>query len=358
MTVNPLTVLRMPAGKVKVLWKGPQDMVKQDSKVSIEFIGRIAAAYRKSFSEFDGGNQTLWARYNARRIAIHDALMSDDVTEAHNMLSKPAKTHLFSGMDIIDPASIEVIKTQNVEKFGNQRILELLKLAEAVGVRRMHLPTNSGTSFTPELSVRINDLLDQISKEIGFNFRFPNPFSQEYGLPTARGIATFRGIQSLYQGWRIAELSKFYGPRVVEIGAGSGRTCIFAKSQGVKDYTIIDVPLTNVGQALFIGAVLGEDAVALNGEEQRASAVKILPPSSLGPLSFDLVANVDSLPEMSIDHSQGYVDFAAKNAKAFLSINHEALPFKVWNYAKPKAKLALRNPYWMRDGYSEELFVF
>ena len=128
---------------------------------------------------------------------------------------------------------------------------------------------------------------------------------------------------------------------------------------GVADYTIVDIPLTNVAQAVFIGAVSGENSVALNGEEQRPDLVKILPPSSVSDaLKFDLVANVDSLPEMSDEPALGYIEFARKNAKAFLSINHEALPFKVWNYTNEKASLALRNPYWMRDGYSEELFVF
>ena len=44
------------------------------------------------------------------------------------------------------------------------------------------------------------------------------------------------------------------------------------------DYTIVDLPLTNVAQAHFLGQVVGSSAVALVGEPVGGGAIRILGP--------------------------------------------------------------------------------
>jgi hypothetical protein len=76
-------------------------------------------------------------------------------------------------------------------------------------------------------------------------FFWPNPFPSELGLQSRRGVIGFRAIQALYQAWRIAQIAGGKPDfKVMEIGAGLGRTAYFATLFGLKRYTIIDVPLS------------------------------------------------------------------------------------------------------------------
>ena len=46
---------------------------------------------------------------------------------------------------------------------------------------------------------------------------------------------------------------------------------------GIRHYTIVDLPLTNVSQAGFLGLTLGEQSISLYGEAMD-KAIKIIPP--------------------------------------------------------------------------------
>ncbi len=73
---------------------------------------------------------------------------------------------------------------------------------------------------------------------------------------------------------------------------------------------------------------------------------------------FDLVVNVDSMPEMSIEFICDYFQKICSVSDTFLSINHEFNAHTVANAAQSIARLerTARVPYWMRRGYVEELF--
>jgi len=68
---------------------------------------------------------------------------------------------------------------------------------------------------------------------------------------------------------------------------------------------------------------------------------------------YDLILNVDSLTEMARETAQAYCDAICRRSSAFLSINHEGLPFTVADLM-PRG-FDQRSPYWMRPGYVEEL---
>jgi hypothetical protein len=76
---------------------------------------------------------------------------------------------------------------------------------------------------------------------------------------------------------------------------------------GIRDYTIIDFPLTNVAQAYFLGRTLGEDAVSLHGEAPTTTGVRIVPAHALPNFQeqFDLILNVDSMTELFIERRPG-----------------------------------------------------
>ena len=125
----------------------------------------------------------------------------------------------------------------------------------------------------------VDRILDEIEGTLAAPIRFPNPYPGELGLLTVnRGIASFRAIQALYQAWRLGQLSHGQDDfRVLEIGAGLGRTAYFARALGISDYTIVDIPLTNAAQGYFLGRTLGAGNVVLStkipGNRRRASCL-------------------------------------------------------------------------------------
>jgi hypothetical protein len=201
----------------------------------------------------------------------------------------------------------------------------------------------------------IEDVLNKIDKLIGTTLTFPNPFPDEFGLPTSRGIATYRAIHALYQAWRIKQLAEEYGGRVLEVGGGLGRTAYYCYLMGITDYTIIDLPMTNVSQANFLGRVLSPNRISLFGEEQNPGAIRIIPISQIDAIDrFDIMVNVDSLTEMGRRTMAGYVGVLTEKGKVLWSVNHEANEYTVASL--PGLRPVGRFPYWMRPGYVEEIF--
>src|SRR5207237_2562341 len=128
------------------------------------------------------------------------------------------------------------------------------------------------------------------------------PFKDERGIESSRGVISYRAVEALYQAWRVAELLEADNGsgRVVEIGAGLGRNAYYARTFGIHDYTLVDLPLTGISQAYFLGRTLGPHAILLHGENapDARSRIKILPPHAFlnDDDRYDLALNVDSLP--------------------------------------------------------------
>jgi len=80
---------------------------------------------------------------------------------------------------------------------------------------------------------------------------------------------------------------------VLEIGPGLGYTVVYADRLGIKDYTVVDLPMTNVAQAYFIGRSVGEERIVLEGEpgQDRDDVIKIRTPTVLREQQrqFDLI---------------------------------------------------------------------
>jgi len=73
---------------------------------------------------------------------------------------------------------------------------------------------------------------------------------------------------------------------------------------------------------------------------------------------YDLVVNVDSLTELGRKVAAQYVDWICDKTPRFLSINHEANRFTVRELLAGRAGVAAeRHPYWMRNGFVEEVFT-
>jgi hypothetical protein len=315
-------------------------------------ITRIIAAYRTASATALGDQGSVWL--SSTKYSIHDALMSREAgTVVAPMLRDPGSNMLFYGFDNLssgtrDPNAI-LDNTHHVRVYD-----DLLRLSEAVGTQRLEYPEGPETQPAPDPEVILRDL----DTAFGFAVHFPNPYPDEVGLKTSRGVASYRAVQGLYQAYRVAELVRDRpDARVVEIGGGLGRTAFYAQQFGLHDYTLIDLPMTNVAQAYFLGRVLGPDAISLFGEDRPG--IRIQPPTVFLDAAdrYDLVVNVDALPELAADTATAYCQAIKARADIFLSINHEYNALTVRDIcAGLSMRAESRMPYWLRRGYVDEVF--
>lgn len=325
----------------------PPQPVEDDQGALVE---RIIAAYQQSV-RVTRQSDSFWDNaFFKRKRDIHDALMAKDRRVVAEMLRDPGQTDLFYGFENLARSLADGVA------YGGRHVhLDLMLLAEAIGAERNRNPEYAELASLPG----VEPLLERLDGTLGAPLHFPNPFPGEVGLATSRGVASYRAVQAIFQAWRIAELVDGQpGARVLEIGAGLGRTAYYATQFGVSDYTIIDIPLSNVAQAAFLGRALGTDAISLYGENH--SGVRILPPPLFldGDDNYDLVVNVDSLTELAPDVARSYAEAIKARAALFLSINHEHQLFTVRElFSQIGLSAASRAPYWMRRGYVEEVFA-
>jgi hypothetical protein len=343
-----------------------------ESPDDLLLVKRVMAAYRRAFAAFTP-TEGFWDGFaGGLKKPIHEALIGDDVATATAILRDPASNVFFWGFDAVARASKGksephelVLKRLSAradwrELYALWLCDGLLSFAEATGARRAAYPEIDVDArlANDERAFDVDAIIDVIENEIGVALNFPNPFPNELGLPSKRGIIGFRAIQALYQGWRIGQLAR--GKRVLEIGAGLGRSAYFARLFGVEHYTIIDVPLTNAAQGYFLGRVIGADNIALGGEPDKRG-VRIVPSTDLEAMNekYDLIVNVDAWTEMPATTAQAYWDFARKHRTPVLSINHEINAHTVREfYRHQNDARASRYPYPMRRGYVEEFINF
>jgi hypothetical protein len=320
-----------------------------------KIVDRIRAAYKLALTAAAPASGSFWEQsFFAQKRDVHEALIERDPTNARWLLCDPRKSDLLFGFDAL-AKSILHWRGDGVHVY-----LDLVALAQAISARRLWNPESlGGNPDYVDAFPEVDPLLKMIDERIGFRITFPNPFPGEKGLSTPRGIASLRAVQALYQAWRIAGLVQRKDSAVLEIGAGTGRTAFYANQLGITNYTIVDLPMTNVAQANFLIRSLSEDKVSVYGETNSRSRIRVLPPTSFfgSDDKYDLAVNVDSLTEMARDTAFAYCSEIKNRAQRFLSINHEHNDFTAREVCEdaglPKGN---RHPYWLRRGYVEELF--
>ncbi len=328
-----------------------------------ELVRRIRRAYRAAYQASPGAGESMWADIGRRQAAIHKALLAeDDSLEA--ILREPGKTDLFFGFHSLfarRTAELRAASNEQKQSAADALCHEILRLCEAVGLRRIRNPESKAEDLGKSVSAvaDVEAAFCELDEMFGTRVEFPNPYPDEFGILTSRGIASYRAIHALYQVFRLRQLTDVYGPRILEIGAGLGRTAGYAHTLGLREYTIVDLPMTNVAQASFLGQTLGPDVITLFGEQPHPGRLRIVTPEWLRASSeiYNVVLNVDSMTEMDRRFADEYAAFIQARAACFLSINHEANRFRVSELAPLQPMFVQRFPYWMREGYTEELYV-
>ncbi len=322
-----------------------------------ELINRIIAAYQRA-NQADLG-KSMWSLFfTTYHQPIHQALIDGNEKTVTEILRKPEISDLFYGFDILTKSFQGVFRKKRAREAYAKACLDgLVRFAESVGAVSMDNPAD----IQKKMSWKTENVLSELDK-VCMPFSMPNPFANEHGLGSSRGVISYRVPQALYQAWRIKQLvGGIKNPRILEIGAGLGRTAFYAHELGIKDYTIVDLPITTVAQAYFLGRTLGEGNICLDGEQfdDDQNRVKIVVPETYLAESktYDLVLNVDSLTEMDFSVAQAYWDKIKISTNTFLSINHEAHKFRVRDLLVEDlhSLIVHRGVYWMREGYAEEL---
>jgi len=301
----------------------------------LDLVERLLARYRATFREehYSGGQ---WREIFERlQRSLHEVFMRGSVEEAAAILRDPASNFVMYGYE-------------NCYSNGPQSVTKdiglLRDLARSLGAMRAPYP-DAGWRVRIRRLPRValeslasaETILSHIDQVCGGRVDFPNPFEREYGIVTSRGIASARAFFAVHD-------AALLRGKVLEIGAGLGRTAYYAARFGIRDYTIVDLPFTAIMQGYFLGRVLpGHTVKLLSPEEFFASSE-----------SYDDALNADSLTELDVDAARKYVAAIRARAKRFISINHEANRWTVRHLMGPAT---LRSPYWLRPGYVQEVYL-
>ncbi len=244
----------------------------------------------------------------------------------------------------------------------------LVSFAETLGI----LPYETNVPYMAKKNIYADSdwLVDEIEKKIGISIIPPEIDGGLFKLRLKKGLFDMRDLWSLYAAWRISRIIKTKS-RVCEIGAGLGKSALYADRFGFRDYAIFDLPIINAVQAWYLIKALPKRAIVLYGEKRdEKDSIKIMPYWKFmeGTDFYELVLNEDSFPEIDREVVDKYLQKMKERARYFLSINqefgapafagasqnHQIVPHRV--ETSGGYKRIHRFPFWLRKGYVEELY--
>ena len=143
---------------------------------------------------------------------------------------------------------------------------------------------------------------------------------KEVGMPHS---VRFRGetvcldsLQAVYELCFIARNTNLEGSRIIEIGAGYGRTChAMLSNENIASYTIVDIPLMLDLASRYLPQVLPQDKF------DRILFVPLEDFTKLSAESYDLGINIDSFAEMEEEVVFNYLRFVATHCTTFYTKN-------------------------------------
>ncbi len=245
---------------------------------------------------------------------------------------------------------------------------KLICLAEALGV--LPLEHVEHGRWGDNLYSDVNDVLAKIERQLNISLGPPLGAISVTGLKTDRGVFHYRHLNAIYTAYLIAQLVSNDTP-VCEFGGGLGAVALYARRMGLLDYTLFDLPLTNLFAGNFLINALGPASVTLLGESATKESIKILPywkcletPDEI----FGLSLNQDSFPEIDEDLVKQLLHQIRRITREyFVSINHDSqnemtptrrqLNISAILRDESGFKRVSRTKYWMREGYVQEVYT-
>lgn len=330
---------------------------------SDELLGRIALAFERSHADTPG--KDMWAELHAMNEPFVTALKQKDFPALRAIFSTMFRGTLLYGMGHIE---LFVTKASPYDRnYIAYRCRDaLMSLAEALALKGV--PSNQQTALDDYVAANRQDLasyIPQIEKALGHSVSCP-PVGFAPACQIGAHTVSPDSLRHAYVMHKLKTLGYQPNDSLLEIGGGFGNVARYAVMQGFRNYTIVDIPYVCAIQAAFLAATIGENNISLYGETGQAP-VTIHPATYKNALqpAYDLVFNMDSLPEINAVEASEYVGLIKSRAKSFLSINQEAAKAHIEGEAQHRVsqladeagfKRLYRYPYWMEQGYTEELY--
>ena len=190
-----------------------------------------------------------------------------------------------------------------------------------------------------------NEIFRNIHAQFGnLDVSAPKYSGGALGIETQFGIYTERDIMSLSIALEVSRKYADKNIKICEIGGGVGHLAYYLHKLGFTNISIVDLPTVSVSQMYFLGDNLGKNDIKLLSPDEFTG-------------KYDLVLNVDSLPEMGEPTAKGYIDLITQNSNHFISINHEDNERGFSVNSLCNMKKVCRFPFWLRRGYLWEEFV-
>jgi hypothetical protein len=305
-----------------------------------------------------------WLRFAAtRQDALLQTLTGGSLDDAARVLRNPHENYLYYGFENLF-ADREGIYRDPVKRERHARHCKdmLVRLAEAIGAISLENP--EGGQWGRNMTLTTADLVSAIEERVGVALPLPDVHYGYCGLRVDGGFISASGLTAYYCAFRAMQLTRLMQrPRMVEIGGGLGYLARFAFLMGCRDFTILDLPLTNLCQAYYLLRTVGPDRVVLAGEAARSgdSVIRVLPPNTFDELeSVDLVVNVDGITEYGEDIALTYLQKICRLTPVMMSVNHEVNAYRFRDLVMRACAVRSfqRFPYWLRNGYVEEIVEF
>lgn len=239
------------------------------------------------------------------------------------------------------------------------------RLAEAVGASRV-LSAEHGQTVIHLAD--LDGIMARIEDEIGADLPAPQQDGRLFGLRLRGGIYSDRHFDGIYAAWRTREIAKASGndaPTVCEIGGGAGHLTYYTRKLGCRSCAIIDLPQAAIVQYLMLASEFGEHRVSLDHPvRDGVELIQAGTPEADQTHRWDVLINVDSIPEMPPSAAERYIANVARG-QTFISINQESgIPNGSHTQnvvrdvaARMQLKRSSRYPAWLRSGYVEEVYT-
>ncbi|MCK1534625.1 MULTISPECIES: putative sugar O-methyltransferase [unclassified Bradyrhizobium] len=331
-----------------------------------EIVQRLMAAYQAALenqkvAKFPTPGVDLWDHILSNDLLqFRDALAAGDLQFIQSFMPNIGRDYTwFGGLSLgIDGYTPVEFRQSEIALLYWEK---MVALAESQGVLNCENPESG--PYLKNIHVNPRDLILKMQSELGIDIAPPDDILPTFGFIADERVYHYRHINSLYAAAQCRHYLK-PGASVIEIGAGLGLSCLYARRFQPLDYSIYDLPLTCFISGFFLMNALGKDQVCLFGETPNRDAVKILPYWSIADLAdgaVDLALNQDGLPE--IDDIT--VQFLLRNIERcvndkFYSFNHEVFGLRrVSTFVAQHTgfKRLSRGRNWVREGYVDELYA-
>ncbi len=257
---------------------------------------------------------------------------------------------------------------------GSVRLKTVCRLPHSRSV----LPTGRGRGRSAVLSAEhgqtqihiadLDSIMARIEDEVGADLPAPEQDGGMFGLRLRGGIYTERHFDGIYAAWRAREVVRASGvssPSLCEIGGGAGHLAFYARQFGFRTCAIIDLPQAMLVQYIVLSTAFGDHRVS--AEHSLRDGIELIQAGTLEADNvhrFDVVINVDSLPEMPHGVAERYLSNISRG-QTFVSINQESgldtgeyQLGVVRDFAnKIQLNRSARYPAWLRTGYVEEIYT-